>query len=129
TTPPNLQAAVAYGLGKDDDYFESLGADLESKRDRLADGLRQIGFEIMPSEGTYFLTADFKSIANKSGFNGDDIEFCKHITTKAGVAAVPFSAFYQGGAESGVNHYIRFCYCKQDALLDAAIEKLAAFFK
>lgn len=128
TTPPNLQAAVAYGLGKDDDYFAQLGSDMEAKRDRLANGLRDIGFEIMPSEGTYFLTADFQAIANRTGFNGDDAAFCKHITTEAGVAAVPFSAFYQGGAESGVNHFIRFCYCKEDALLDAAVAKLADFF-
>ena len=132
TTPPNLQAAVAYGLGKDDEYFEALGSDMEAKRDRRAGGLAAIGFEIMPSEGTYFLTADFRAIANRTGFNGDDAEFCKLITTKAGVAAVPFSAFYQGGPNSndnaGVNHFIRFCYCKNDALLDAAVEKLAGFF-
>jgi aspartate/methionine/tyrosine aminotransferase len=128
TTAPNLQAAVAYGLGKDDAYFDALGAEMEAKRDRLADGLAAIGFDIMPSEGTYFLTADFQAIANRSGFNGDDAAFCKHITTEAGVAAVPFSAFYQGGAESGVNHFIRFCYCKEDALLDAAVAKLSEFF-
>mgnify|MGYP003976007631 CR=1 FL=1 len=91
-------------------------------------GGRLIGFEIMPSEGTYFLTADFQAIANRTGFNGDDAAFCKHITTEAGVAAVPFSAFYQGGSDSGVNHFIRFCYCKEDALLDAAVAKLADFF-
>ena len=101
---------------------------MEAKRNRLANGLAAIGFDIMPSAGTYFLPADFRALANRTGFNGDDAAFCKYITTEAGVAAVPFSAFYQGGAESGVNHFIRFCYCKEDALLDAAVDKLAAFF-
>ncbi|MEE2761311.1 MAG: aminotransferase [Pseudomonadota bacterium] len=128
TTPPNLQAAVAYGLGKDNKYFENLSKEMENKRNRLANGLAAIGFEIMPSEGTYFLTADFRAIAKRTGFNGDDTEFCKHITTEAGVTAVPFSAFYQGGAETSINHFIRFCYCKQDSLLDAAVEKLGVFF-
>jgi N-succinyldiaminopimelate aminotransferase len=124
TTPPNLQKAVAEGLRSDDAYFGAISGDLQKKRDRLADGLRRIGFEVMESEGTYFLTADFRPL----GFNGDDVEFCKHITTKARVAAVPFSAFYQGGTASGVDHFARFCYCKQDSVLDAAVERLAAHF-
>lgn len=124
TTPPNLQKAVAQGLRSDDAYFAAISGDLQKKRDRLADGLRRIGFDVMDSEGTYFLTADFRPL----GINGDDVEFCKHITTKARVAAVPFSAFYQGGTASGVDHFARFCYCKQDSVLDAAVERLAEHF-
>ncbi len=124
TTPPNLQKAVAYGLNKDKEYFGSLGIDMQAKRDRLSDGLANIGFEVMASEGTYFLTTDFRPL----GFNGDDTKFCKHLTTEAGVAAVPFSPFYQAGAESGVTHFARFCFCKQNDLLDAAIERLGKHF-
>ncbi len=124
TTPPNLQKAVAYGLNKDNEYFRSLGIDMQAKRDRLSDGLANIGFEVMASEGTYFLTTDFRPL----GFNGDDTEFCKHLTTEAGVAAVPFSPFYQAGAERGVTHFARFCFCKQNDLLDAAIERLGKHF-
>ena len=124
TTPPNLQKAVAYGLNKDIEYFRSLGIDMQAKRDRLSDGLANIGFEVMASEGTYFLTTDFRPL----GFNGDDTEFCKHLTTEAGVAAVPFSPFYQAGAERGVTHFARFCFCKQNDLLDAAIERLGKHF-
>jgi len=121
TTAPNLQKAVAYGLNKDESYFRTLGQDMQAKRDRLADGLAEIGFDVMDSQGTYFLTTDYRPL----GFNGDDVEFCKHLTTKAGVAAVPFSAFYQ---DADVNHYARFCYCKQDGMLDAALEKLRTHF-
>ena len=124
TTPPNLQKAVAYGLNKDNEYFRSLGIDMQAKRDRLSDGLANIGFEVMASEGTYFLTTDFRPL----GFNGDDTKFCKHLTTEAGVAAVPFSPFYQAGAERGVTHFARFCFCKQNDLLDAAIERLGKHF-
>ena len=38
TTPPNLQSAVAYGLGKDDAYFEGMRADFTTSRDRFAAG-------------------------------------------------------------------------------------------
>ena len=121
TTAPNLQKAVAYGLGKDESYFRALGQDMQAKRDRLANGLAEIGFDVMDSQGTYFLTTDYRPL----GFSGDDIEFCKYLTAKAGVAAVPFSAFYQ---DADVNQYARFCYCKQDGMLDAALEKLRVHF-
>jgi aspartate/methionine/tyrosine aminotransferase len=125
TTPPGLQKAVADGLRQDDTYFAGLSSDLQRKRDRFAQGLKEIGFGVMQSQGTYFIGVDFRPL----GFNGDDVEFCKHITTEAGVAAVPFSAFYKDGVKSGVDHFARFCYCKQDSLLEAAIERLAKFFK
>jgi len=125
TTPPGLQKAVADGLRQDDAYFAGLSSDLQRKRDRVARGLAEIGFGVMQSQGTYFIGVDFRPL----GFNGDDVEFCKYITTEAGVAAVPFSAFYKDGVKSGVDHFARFCYCKQDSLLDAAIERLATHFK
>ena len=56
------------------------------------------------------------------------ITFCKYLTTEVGVAAVPFSAFYQNGLESGVNHFVRFCFCKQDDILDKAIKRLRKQF-
>lgn len=121
TSPPGLQLAAAYGLYKDDNYFNELSGKLEAKRDRLAVGLDEIGFETMKSEGTYFLTADFRPL----GFRGTDEEFCHHITTKAGVGAVPFSAFYQ---DVDVDHFVRFCFCKGDALLDEAIGRLEKYF-
>jgi aspartate/methionine/tyrosine aminotransferase len=121
TTPPNLQAAAAYGLGKDDSYFRGLADDLQSKRDRMAKGLGAIGFEVLDCAGTYFITTDFRPL----GFNGDDVEFCRHITTEARVAAVPVSAFYQGG---DVRHFARFSFCKDDATLDEALDRLSKHF-
>ncbi len=125
TTPPDLQKATAYGLRQGDDYFNGLAAAQQAKRDRLGAGLAAAGFEVLASQGTYFLTVDIRSV----GFNGDDEAFCRHITEKAGVAAVPVSAFYQDGTgETGVNHFARFCFCKQDALLDEAAARLKRHF-
>jgi aspartate/methionine/tyrosine aminotransferase len=121
TTPPNLQAAVAYGLDKDDGYFTGLAGDLQAQRDFLGGGLAALGFEVLPCDGTYFITTDFRPL----GFNGDDVEFCRHITTEARVAAVPVSAFYQGGE---VTHFARFCFCKERASLATALDRLKAHF-
>jgi aspartate/methionine/tyrosine aminotransferase len=121
TTPIPLQAAVAEGLGKDDAYFDGLARDMAARRDRLATGLRRVGFEVMDCAGTYFLTTDFRSL----GFDGDDEAFCRHITIEAGVTAVPVSAFYQG---EGPRHFARFCFAKMDDALDGAVDRLARHF-
>lgn len=119
TTPPNLQAAVAYGLGKDDAYFEGMRADFQRSRDRFAAGLAGLGFSVLPSVGTYFLNVDIAPLGES-----DDVAFCQRLVTENGVAAIPVSAFYAQGA---VKTVVRFCFAKHDATLDAALDRLAAW--
>ena len=124
TTPPNLQWGAATGLRLGDDYFATLAADMQRKRDRLAVGLRAIGFDVLPAHGTYFVTTDFRPL----GFNGTDEDFCRHITIEAGVTAVPVSAFYDEPA-AAPRHFARFCFCKHDTTLDSAVERLDQHFR
>jgi aspartate/methionine/tyrosine aminotransferase len=124
TTPPNLQWGAATGLRLEKSYFETLSGEMQRKRDHLAGGLKQIGFDVLPSEGTYFVTTDFRTL----GFNGTDEDFCRHITTEAGVTAVPVSAFYDNSGQAPV-HFVRFCFCKNDSTLDTAIDRLKKHFK
>jgi N-succinyldiaminopimelate aminotransferase len=122
TTAPNLQRAVAVGLAKNDAYFASLSGNLQARRDQLAEGLAAVGLSVLPTQGTYFITTDFSGL----GFNGDDVAFCRHITERAGVTAIPVSAFYdQRGAP---RHYARFAFCKQEAVLAEAIDRLKRHF-
>jgi len=123
TTAPNLQRAVAFGLTKDDGYFSGLGAGMQTKRDRLRDGLDSIGFAAAPCQGTYFLNADIRSL----GFEGSDVEFCQEITLNAGVTTLPVSAFY--ASDGARTNFVRFCFSKQDAILDGAVEKLGAWVR
>ncbi|MGN6463157.1 MAG: aminotransferase class I/II-fold pyridoxal phosphate-dependent enzyme, partial [Pseudolabrys sp.] len=118
TTPPNLQAAVAYGLAKSDDYFTTMRADFQRSRDRFADGLRKLGFPTLDAQGTYFLNVDLAPL----GLNQDDETFCKRLVTEHKVAAIPVSAFY---ADDPIRSVVRFCFAKRDATLDAALERLA----
>ena len=119
TTPPHLQKAVAYGLGLPDSYFNGLAADLEAKRDRLAAGLSAIGLPTLKADGSYFLIADIASLGL-----GHDVDAAQRMTMEAGVTTVPLSAFYQGDAPTNL---LRFCFCKRDDVLDAAIERLEAW--
>jgi N-succinyldiaminopimelate aminotransferase len=122
TTPPNLQQGVAYGLGKEDEYFERLAGDLEAKRDRFGDGLAELGFDVLPCEGTYFLSAD----ARPAGLDGTDVEICQRLVAEARVAAVPLSAFYEA---DGPDRFIRFSFCKPDEVLDEALDRLRAYLR
>ncbi len=121
TTPPNLQRAVAVGLAKDDAYFDSIGQELAAKRDLLDAGLRALGFETLPVMGSYFVTADIRSI----GFMGDDVAFCRTITEEAKVTAIPVTAFYAGA--DAPSHYARFAFCKNEAVLREALERLGSW--
>jgi len=118
TTPPNLQAAVAYGLAKSDDYFTTMRADFQRSRDRFADGLRSLGFPTLDAQGTYFLNVDLAPL----GLNQDDETFCKRLVTEHKVAAIPVSAFY---ADDPIRSVVRFCFAKRDQTLDAALDRLA----
>ena len=122
TTAPNLQRAVADGLNQDDLYFSRLNIDMKAKRDRLSAGLSKVpGFKPIVCQGTYFLFVDVEGVA----FEGNDIQFCEYLTTKAGVTGVPVSAFYNSSLEK---KFIRFCFAKKNSVLDAAIKKLAGHF-
>ncbi len=118
TVAPGTQAAVAYGLGKDDAYFLDMRAGYARSRDRLAAGLKAEGFAVLPSQGTYFLNIDLPA----SGIALDDRTFCLRAVQEAGVAAIPVSAFYE---QDPVTAIARLCFAKKDETLDAGIERLA----
>lgn len=123
TTAPNLQRAVAFGLGQEDSYFDGLNRSMRDKRDRLANALAGIpGFAPVVCEGTYFLFVDIAG----TGYDGSDIDFCTRVTREAGVTALPVSPFYR---DDGPQSFIRFCFAKQDSVLDEAAARLAAHFR
>ncbi|MDX3883447.1 MAG: aminotransferase [Sphingomonas sp.] len=118
TTPPNLQAAAAHGLALPDDYFHEMRAGYARSRDRLAAGLADAGYRVLPSAGTYFLSVDLPG----SGIASDDVTFAEIAVREAGVATIPVSAFY---AEDAVRGVVRLCFAKQDETIDAGIARMA----
>jgi N-succinyldiaminopimelate aminotransferase len=115
-----LQQAAAAGLAVPAD---ELARSLRAKRDRLGAGLRDAGFEVLPTAGTYFLNADAKPL----GY-ADAAELCRELPHEAGVVAIPISAF-STRTEGAVRSIVRFAFCKRDEVLDDAIARLRAWAK
>lgn len=118
TTPPNLQAAVAWGLPNSDDWFADMPAQMTRARDRLADGLAAEGFAVLPAQGTYFVNLDLAT----SGIALDDYTFAMRAVKEAGVGVIPVSVFYD---QEPVKTVVRLCFAKRDETLDRGIEALS----
>ncbi|HEX2317014.1 MAG TPA: pyridoxal phosphate-dependent aminotransferase [Thermomonospora sp.] len=119
TSSAPYQRAVAYALREERPWVEELRKALESKRDRLVAGLEAAGFTAYRPQGTYFVQADIRPL----GF-ADGHELARALPERAGVVAVPTQVFYDH-AEAGA-HFLRFAFCKQDHVIDEAVERLAA---
>lgn len=117
TTPPNLQRAVTYALGKPRSYFETMRDGFQRSRDRLAAALQSAGYVTLPARGAYFLAIDLRA----SGIGMSDEAFARHAI-EHGVATIPFSAFY---ANPDAPALMRLCFAKKDQTLDRAAEGLA----
>ncbi len=121
TSGAPYQLAIAYGLGLPAEDIAAIGQALRAKRDRFCDGLGQIGFTVHPPSATYFATTDVESFA--PGMSA--VEFCRALPERCGVVAIPSSVFY-GGADPTVGRtLVRWAFCKQDAVLDEALSRLA----
>jgi len=116
-----FQPAVAYALDNEDTWVDSLRVALQSKRDTLTAALTDIGFEVHDSAGTFFLCADTRPL----GF-ADSTAFCSELPHRAGVAAIPMSAFCasESGHVDAWNHLVRFAFCKRKDTLSEAIRRL-----
>lgn len=114
-----LQHAAAAALDSDD--FGRLAATLAAKRDRLSRGLGAIGFGVLPSAGTYFLTADAGALGEH-----DAHALCARLPHEAGVAAIPLSAF-ASGAPAPASSLLRFAFCKREPVLDEALARLGTW--
>jgi methionine aminotransferase len=93
-----------------------LGQFYQQKRDTFRELIAQSPFKLLPSQGTYFQLADYSAISKQS-----DVEFCKELVVKHGVAAIPVSVFREDKKQQ---HLIRFCFAKDEETLIKAAERL-----
>jgi N-succinyldiaminopimelate aminotransferase len=116
-----FQYAVAEALALPDSYFEAFRANMLAKRDQLAAGLADAGFEVFRTAGTYFITTDIRPLGESDGF-----AFCRALPERAGVVAIPNAVFYDHREEG--TPYVRFAFCKRTEVLTDAAERLRKAF-
>ncbi|MEU6771836.1 pyridoxal phosphate-dependent aminotransferase [Streptomyces sp. NPDC046759] len=114
-----FQYAVAEALALPDTYFEEFRRSMQTRRDILAQGLAEAGFEVFRPAGTYFVTTDIRPLGEKDGF-----AFCRALPERAGVVAIPNAVFYDD-REAGAP-FVRFAFCKREDVLREAAERLRA---
>ena len=111
-----VQLALADFMAAYPDYAAGLPALYQAKRDLFCTALAASRFRVSPSSGTYFQLLDFSQISNQP-----DELLSEQWTREFGVASIPISIFYQQPPQQ---HYLRFCFAKNDEVLLQAAEIL-----
>lgn len=114
-----LQYALADYMRECPQHANELSSFYQAKRDRFCELLAPSRFRFTPSAGTYFQLVDYSALSDE-----DDMSFVARLTREHGVAAIPLSPFF--ASPQPESRIIRFCFCKEDATLAAAAERLCA---
>jgi N-succinyldiaminopimelate aminotransferase len=117
-----FQYAVAEALALPESYFTAFRDDMLTKRDLLAKGLTEAGFEVFRPAGTYFITTDIRPLGAVLSEKGDGFAFCRSRPERAGVVAIPNAVFYDH-REAGTP-FVRFAFCKRTSVLEEAVARL-----
>jgi methionine aminotransferase len=111
------QHAFAEMLREEPEHYIGLGAFYEAKRDAFREQLLRTRLRPLQVPGGYFQLVDYSGVSDLP-----DTEFCRWLTIEHGVAAIPLSPFYEPPPPG--QRLARLCFAKNQATLDAAIERL-----
>ena len=118
--PAPLQEAVATAMDTlPGEYYTGLAEAYRHCRDLLCGALARAGFRLQPPQGAYYALADYSCFSQEN-----DVAFATRLVKEAGVATVPLSSFL---SEAAPSRMVRFAFCKTDAVLEAAGQRLLAF--
>ena len=113
-----LQEACAEAFAFPESYYKELGDFYRQRRDYMLNALEAVGFRCVRPGGAYYIMAEIAPF----GWD-DDVAFAFHLASEIGVAVVPGSSFYRPGHPDS-HKYVRFCFCKEMATLEAAVANL-----
>ncbi|WP_438352612.1 aminotransferase class I/II-fold pyridoxal phosphate-dependent enzyme [Microbacterium sp. CJ88] len=116
-----FQPAIAAGLRLPDSYFDGAATTMAAKRDLLGAGLTAAGFAVSRPSGSYFTVADASPLGAT-----DAAEFCRRLPERAGVVAIPLTAFVTPAHRDRYAGLVRFAACKRVEVLEDAASRLAA---
>ncbi|WP_460799334.1 aminotransferase class I/II-fold pyridoxal phosphate-dependent enzyme [Microbacterium sp. GXF0217] len=118
-----FQPAVAVGLRLPDEFFAEAARVMQHKHALLATGLEGAGFRVIRPRGGYFTVADATALGGE-----DSAAFCRVLPERAGVVAIPLSAFVSPEHADDYAGLVRFAACKRVEVLEEGIRRLSAAF-
>jgi N-succinyldiaminopimelate aminotransferase len=113
-----FQPAVAEALLLPEPDLLQIAADLQARSELLTKGLLAAGFDVRPSDGTYFVIADAAGLGYPDGET-----LCRDLPALAGVVAVPVQAFNDEPGEA--TSLVRFACCKRPEVIEEAVRRLS----
>nr|WP_269093177.1 aminotransferase class I/II-fold pyridoxal phosphate-dependent enzyme [Corynebacterium accolens] len=116
--PHALPAVVAHALRCEQEWLDGMVSELAECRSILVEGLKQLGFHVHDTGGTYYVVADL----SPTGMNG--IDFCMQLPETKGVAAIPLAAFTDN--PEPWQYKVRFAFCKRPEVIREAVRRLTA---
>lgn len=122
-----FQPAIAWALNNADEWSEQWRTTLRQRRDELAQGLRELGMNVLPSHGTYFLVSDIAPLvqSGKAGCHQTAEDWCKALPEIAGVATIPLGAFtHTEAGKRDTDTLVRWAFCKSSDTLQKAMTRL-----
>jgi methionine transaminase len=107
-----MQYAIADFLASHQDFYETLPAFYQQKRDLFCQLISESRFKFQPARSTFFQILDYSDISDET-----DLSLAKRWTRDVGVASIPLSVFCE---RSFTGARLRFCFAKDDATLEKA---------
>ncbi|QKJ19145.1 aminotransferase class I/II-fold pyridoxal phosphate-dependent enzyme [Microbacterium hominis] len=114
-----FQPAIAAGLRLPDAFFAGVRDALRARRDLLGAGLRAAGMTVSTPAGSYFTVADVAPLGAV-----DAAAFCRALPERAGVVAIPLTAFTTPEHRADYATLVRFAACKRLEVLEDAAARL-----
>lgn len=110
-----IQLALSEYL-KNTQHYLTLGEFYQRKRDYFLNGIKGSSFKPIACSGSYFQSLSYDALSSLS-----DIDMATQLAKKNKLASIPISVFYNDKTD---NKLLRFCFAKNEATLDKAIEIL-----
>ncbi|WP_457591672.1 LL-diaminopimelate aminotransferase [Geoglobus sp.] len=105
-----VQDAGTAALNGDDSVIEENNRVYRERRDRLVEGLRELGFEVERPKATFYVWLRV---------GGSSMEFAKNLLDRAGVLVTPGVGFGKSG-----EGYVRFALTRDVSVIDEALRRM-----
>ncbi|RMZ74214.1 kynurenine aminotransferase [Pyrenophora seminiperda CCB06] len=134
-----LQEATAIGFEQADahNFWDESKKEMKAKMDKFTAVFDELGLPYSDPEGGYFVLVNMSKVRLP-----DDYEFPPHVAERprdfklswflimeVGVAAIPPTEFFTPGNAHIVEDWLRFAVCKDDDVLERAMDRLRSLKK